>query len=518
MLTLILFTIIIILVLTYCRVIFQRQQYFKLLNISGPKSEFFFGHLRQIWNVKVYSRKLQEWTKQYGKIYGIFEGTLPIYVVSNLDFIEQVFIKQFSNFNTRKSVIITSISKGRSTHLVSAVGRTWKRQRSIINQTFSAIKLKQMSPLMIDCVNELMKNVKNEEFNIYTLYKRMALDVICRCAFGIDTNMQNEPDNIYLKKIDKMFSPDILKSPLVKLYLLLPELSSLFINIFLYQNRIRGIINKFLPTRYKLEKMPFVWILDQIHDIIKMRLKTEKQRIDLLKFMLDLATHEDIKEQADNGINQSIPKQLAYGEVQHNVFFFMVAGYETTAVTLAYCTYVLANYPKVQEKLQEEIDHHYHKENDNYSDYYIISNMEYMELFIKEVLRMFPVAISQTTNRQCVRETTVCGYQIAKGIIVQADVYSIHYDQELWGPENVNDFCPERHLIKRHPLAWLAFGAGPRICVGMRFALIEIKLLLMNLLKEYTIIKCEKLEKNFNVIETITIAPEEVWIKLEKRY
>ncbi|CAF0950184.1 unnamed protein product [Didymodactylos carnosus] len=295
MLTLILFTIIIILVLTYCRVIFQRQQYFKLLNISGPKSEFFFGHLRQIWNVKVYSRKLQEWTKQYGKIYGIFEGTLPIYVVSNLDFIEQVFIKQFSNFNTRKSVIITSISKGRSTHLVSAVGRTWKRQRSIINQTFSAIKLKQMSPLMIDCVNELMKNVKNEEFNIYTLYKRMALDVICRCAFGIDTNMQNEPDNIYLKKIDKMFSPDILKSPLVKLYLLLPELSSLFINIFLYQNRIRGIINKFLPTRYKLEKMPFVWILDQIHDIIKMRLKTEKQRIDLLKFMLDLATHEDIK-------------------------------------------------------------------------------------------------------------------------------------------------------------------------------------------------------------------------------
>jgi len=104
------------------------------------------------------------------------------------------------------------------------------------------------------------------------------------------------------------------------------------------------------------------------------------------------------------------------------------------------------------------------------------------------------------------------------GTIVQADVYSIHYDQELWGPENVNDFCPERHLIKRNPLAWLAFGAGLLICVGMRFALIEIKLLLINLLKEYTITKCEKLEKYFNVIETITIAPEEVWIKLVKRY
>ena len=51
------------------------------------------------------------------------------------------------------------------------------------------------------------------------------------------------------------------------------------------------------------------------------------------------------------------------------------------------------------------------------------------------------------------------------------DVLSVHFDQELWGPEPVDEFHPERHSEKRHPLAFLPFGAGQRLCLGMRFAL-----------------------------------------------
>jgi cytochrome P450 len=52
-------------------------------------------------------------------------------------------------------------------------------------------------------------------------------------------------------------------------------------------------------------------------------------------------------------------------------------------------------------------------------------------------------------------------------------VFSVHFNQELWGPEPVDEFHPERHSCKRHPLAFMPFGAGPRTCIGMRFALSE---------------------------------------------
>ncbi len=57
--------------------------------------------------------------------------------------------------------------------------------------------------------------------------------------------------------------------------------------------------------------------------------------------------------------------------------------------------------------------------------------------------------------------------------MVYVDVLSVHFDQELWGPESVDEFHPERHSCKRHPLSLLPFGAGPRTCIGRRFALSE---------------------------------------------
>ncbi len=104
-----------------------------------------------------------------------------------------------------------------------------------------------------------------------------------------------------------------------------------------------------------------------------------------------------------------------------------------------------------------------------------------------------------------------------QGTLIHADVYSVHYDRELWGPEDPYVFFPERHETKRHPMAYLPFGAGPRHCIGMRFALIEMKILLVRLLRDYSILPGEHLESKFNIRERAVIVPEEVWVKLVKR-
>lgn len=94
---------------------------------------------------------------------------------------------------------------------------------------------------------------------------------------------------------------------------------------------------------------------------------------------------------------------------------------------------------------------------------------------------------------------------------------SIHFSSDLWGPEDPYAFIPERHAVKRHPIAWMPFGVGPRNCVGMRFAIMELKICLIRLLNEYNILPGEKLNECFHLKEMTVIHPETVFVKLEKR-
>ena len=103
------------------------------------------------------------------------------------------------------------------------------------------------------------------------------------------------------------------------------------------------------------------------------------------------------------------------------------------------------------------------------------------------------------------------------GAVIQVDPYSIHYDIDLWGPVDPYEFYPERHATKRRPLAFVSFGAGPRSCVGLRLAIMEIKMTCVRLLKEFTVLKSDKLESNFQVLDRTTIMPEAVWVKFERR-
>lgn len=93
-------------------------------------------------------------------------------------------------------------------------------------------------------------------------------------------------------------------------------------------------------------------------------------------------------------------------------------------------------------------------------------------------------------------------------MIFAADVLSLHYNPEYWGPVSPNEFFPQRFEQKRDPLAYLPFGLGPRICVGMRFALLELKLTLAKLLLIYDVVATENTEKHMQYEEGIVRRPK----------
>jgi thromboxane-A synthase len=213
-------------------------------------------------------------------------------------------------------------------------------------------------------------------------------------------------------------------------------------------------------------------------------------------------------------------KKYLFLDNSHYHCIIVIAGYETTSTALAYVTYVLATHPNEQYKLQEHIDTHFAPDSEHtVPSYDMVSQMDYLDMFIRETLRMYPIA-PVAINRLSTEDFHIKNLGvIPAGTCITVDIYRLHFDPELWGPVDPHVFHPERFATKRHPMAWIPFGAGPRNCVGMRFALTELKMILVRLLKTYSIIDCgEQTHKSFeNLKEYIVIAPDQVIVQLQRR-
>ncbi len=190
-------------------------------------------------------------------------------------------------------------------------------------------------------------------------------------------------------------------------------------------------------------------------------------------------------------------KVLHTDETISNIFVFMVAGYETTSTALAYSTYILATMPDIQERLMEEIDQNDWDHINEEDAFETATNLSYLGFIGLKFIIHLSFAFS--------------------GSAIQPDVFTIHYNPDLWGPEDPNLFIPERHAVKRHPVAWMPFGVGPRNCVGMRFAFAELKMCLIRLLRQYRILPGDKIEEGFQRTERLVIQPDAIFVKLEKR-
>ncbi|CAF5047433.1 unnamed protein product, partial [Rotaria sp. Silwood1] len=470
------------------------------------------------WSTSLLTYQFKTWTRQYGSIYGLFEGTRPLYIVSDVEFLQEVFIKQFSAFHSRRLPFIHKKSSGNKVNLITANGPKWYRQRHVINPSFTSAKLKLMEPMIHGCIDSFMKKIeeycesKRQDFNIYILYKRLTMDVICHCAFGVATDMQNDIDNEYLKKAEEAVAEKYEENPLIRLGSLIPWLISLLSYVIIGQILLKRFAHKFIPS---IEEMPRFWLMERLKYLIDLRtssMKNEhkKRHVDLLQLMLDAATQSQVTDHIDVSV---MSKFLHYDEVCANTMLFLVAGYETTATALAHSAYILAKEPLVQKKLQDEINQH--EQNNN--EYDQLKNMKYLDWFVCEILRMFPIA-PRAMSRECNATTVVCGHTIEEGSVIQPDVLSIHYDPDLWGPEDPNLFLPERHSTPRHPAAFMPFGIGPRNCIGKRLALMEIKICLTRLLRQYSIYPSDQMEEKFNLKDTLLILkPESVYVKIQKR-
>ncbi|CAF1089703.1 unnamed protein product, partial [Rotaria sordida] len=501
------------------------------LGIPGPPPRFFFGNFLDIIKTTRLSLKIQEWTKQYGEIFGYFEGHTPILVISDPDILQDIFIKSFSNFHSRREFAFDE-PYAKNAHLFITKGLRWKRQRSIMNPTFSSLKLKQMSTLMNRCVDTLMKKMAEQQrldqpFDIFPFFKRFTMDIIWSCGFSLDRDMQNNSNDPYFVQSQRLFDVQNSTAKLMICSIFFTEFKWIWNKLFRCDNAIRYWLRHYLPvTRKFINDEPATWIENQAEQLIKKRLELgNTNRMDLLQLMLKSASDDNFIEDqpardattVDMNSESPLVRKLTKHEIASNILLFMVAGYETTSTALAYIFYVLATHPKEQQKLQDHVDAYFNS--DIEPSYEVIAGMDYLDSFIREILRMHPITPS-LVNRQSTQEFYIDKIgTVPIGTIISANTYSLHYNPDLWGPVDPCIFYPERFSTKRHPLAWIPFGAGPRNCVAMRFALMEIKMAVIRICKIYSIIDCGKQthQSMDDIVEFPAITPRKLIIRLQRR-
>ncbi|XP_036597173.1 cytochrome P450 3A9-like [Trichosurus vulpecula] len=440
---------------------------FKDLGIPGPAPLPFFG------TVLSYRKGFTDFDmtcfKKYGKTWGFFDGRQPVLSIMDPETIKSVLVKEcYSVFTNRRNFGPVGILESA---ISIAEDDQWKRIRTVLSPTFTSGKLKEMFPIINQYGDVLVKNMRKEAEKgkpviLKDIFGAYSMDVITSTSFGVNVDSLNNQNDPFVREIKK----------LIKFSFLDPLLLTITIFPFLIP-----LLKKMDVTVFPKETIDF--LSKSIRKIKEERKKnSQNQRVDFLQLMMDSQTSKNSETQSH--------KDLSEDEILAQSIIFLFAGYETTSSVLSFLFYHLATHPEFQQKLQEEIDTVLpNKESVTYD---ALVQMEYLDMVTNENLRLFPIA--GRIERVAKKTVEINGVKIPKGTVVMASPFVLHRDPDYW-PEP-EEFRPERFSKenKEHmnPYMYLPFGAGPRNCIGMRFALMSMKVATSRLLQEFSFRTCEE--------------------------
>lgn len=233
---------------------------------------------------------------------------------------------------------------------------------------------------------------------------------------------------------------------------------------------------------------------------------SEKKR---MPFM-DTLIHQHLKD----------PTSLSEHDIREEVDTFMFEGHDTTGWAITWTTYLLGLHPDIQDKVQEELDTVFGTDPDVEKPFSMDSlrELKYLECVIKETLRLFPSV--PFYGRMTSEPLMIQGVKIPAGTAIGAVAYVVHRDPKHWlEPEK---FIPERFLPencnKMHPFAYIPFSAGPRNCIGQKFAVQEEKAILASLFRRYKVISLLPRDKLRITAALILKSQDPIPVKLERRH
>ena len=388
---------------------------------------------------------------QFGDVVRLPLWPHPLYLISHPDAIQYVLRDHAGNY--RKGALFQSIAALQGQGLLTSEGDFWRRQRRLAQQAFRPQHLSLFGTIMTEEAQAVVHCWRQaahtgEPINVAAWMHRLTFRIVGRALLGIAPEELDEVGR-QLQAVGQQ---------------LFPYLAARFTRAWILPAWMP------MPSRRRFRRAVALYnaIAQRLISARRQALRhTPTASTDVLALLIATG-HDAMTEQ----------------QLRDEVITFIGAGVETSAQALSWTWYLLATSPEAAQRLQAELHSVLGTSPPTPQD---LPHLPYCRMVLDEALRLYsPAAI---LPRQANTADVINGYAIPKNAVILMSQYVTHRHPDFW-PEPER-FCPERFApaqrALRHDFAYFPFGAGPRVCIGKQFALLEMQLALATIAQAYNL-------------------------------
>ncbi|MFB6300300.1 MAG: cytochrome P450 [Halobacteriales archaeon] len=435
----------------------------------GPRGLPVVGNTHQLmWDPHGFYETLAE----YGDVVRYQVAGSQFCTMLHPDYIERVLLHDHEKFRKWQfeEVGVEFASEG----LFLTDGEQWERQRTILQEAFTVHQIRSYGDTAVEYTRQQVQTWDDgERIAMNEAASELTLQILTDSLFNIDIDAGRRGDII------RSFTTALNKRGATR--------------------QPSAFLPDWVPTpanrRYKAAKADLESILEEL---IAIRRETDTTDNDLLRILLTAGDEEGF---------------LTDREIRDQLITFLFAGHETTALALTYTWLLLSTHPRKREALLEEIDRVLGDNDPTMQD---LPALEYTEHVINESLRLYPPAY--VIFREAADDIQIGGYRIPAGTKITLPQFHVHMDERFYdAPE---DFRPERwnadRTTDRPEYAYFPFGGGPRHCIGMRFAMMELKTMIATMAQRVEFELCSDPEPSVRMGATLK-PTSDIEMRIQKR-
>ncbi|XP_059617655.1 uncharacterized protein LOC132262400 [Phlebotomus argentipes] len=481
--------------------------FFERRGIAGPKPLPFIGNMWDyVTGKKHFGHVFDDIYRSYpnANYVGIYKMHKPAVLVKDLDVVKDVIVGDFSSFHDNDFALDPKLDPLSVINPFFAAGESWKELRAQVSPIFTFSKVKACFPIMNGVCNTLVDWIKNgpkagnsDGIEVKSLGEMYTMDVVASAAFGVEAQSFTSVMTPFRELLMDMVSPTFI-------------------------NSIKNFITLFMPQLAPILGIPFVskkhsdWVRSFVANVVKRRTELGEKRQDLLQNFLDML------KKAENGNLAKYADDLVPGQS----LLFLAEGTETSSMLICFSLYQLARNPDIAKRAQEEVDSVYERHGGKLTEEGV-TEMEYLEQILFETLRLHSVVfvLARQATKDYVFPPQYPGSSqrlaIPKGTTLIVPVSAIHYDSAYHpDPYTFNpDRFSEEGRKERNRYAFLGFGEGPRICIGQKFGLFQVKAAISSILRNFNISLNKKTHDPLRISKKsfMYVAEDGIWVNFTER-